>query len=159
MAGKQQKRIKRDHVQVDKRRREVMKMLVNGSTWEEIRSTISEQYGISRANVQKDMAKVKKKLYEYRDLIMHRVVNLHIIRYEELYKIFKMMDRDDLALSALNYKESLLGFHKPNTSVQVDNTMIEEEIEESKYDINKLDEGKQKRLKELAKKCDRRNNK
>jgi hypothetical protein len=105
------------------RRNEVMTCLLDGWRTNQIVDHFKDEYGISKSQVEKDITWCYQEFKENNSIDVATLVDVHIARYEEMYKKLNEQYDQVNAAKMLQYKEKLLGLHKPDVVVQ-NNTQV-----------------------------------
>jgi len=138
--------------EVQERRQKILSDLLEGKSKKNILQEVSESADITVHQVSKDLEAIENQIGKFRDSELLNILNLHLIRYEEIYLFYtNEMPDQSMAMQALNAKESLMGLHKPEMNMQVNNN--EKVIEHQDYNVGKLAPQEQQRLEILLSKC------
>lgn len=138
--------------EVQERRKKILNDFLEGKSKKSIIEEVSESSDITVHQVNKDFEAIENQIGKFRDSELLNILNLHLIRYEEIYLFYtNEMPNNTLAMQALNAKEGLMGLHKPEINMQVNNN--ERVIEHQDYNVGKLAPEEQQRLEILLSKC------
>ena len=99
------------------RRNEVMTCLLDGWRTNQIVDHFKDEYGISKSQVEKDITWCYQEFKENNSIDVATLVDVHIARYEEMYKKLNEQYDQVNAAKMLQYKEKLLGLHKPDVVI------------------------------------------
>ena len=102
---------------------------------------INNYYEVARKNIISSISKD-----------VDTIIEAHVYFYEQIYRFFEEIESTSGMLKALSYKEKLLGFHREDTFIEINNTINVDVAYETKFDFTSLSLKKQERLKELMKK-------
>lgn len=134
----------------------IRNMLLRGDSKQQIRATLEEN-GIKGANVEKAYQELlnfyKEKVVTTLELPI--IVNEHIRMYEEIYQYFHKINARKLKLQVLHVKEKLLGLHKHNLIINVNEEGREVVTQEDTYNFKALTSEEKERFITLYKKCSR----
>jgi len=133
---------------------EVLEKMLAGEAFRDIEDYLLDKYDLpkeySRHNLLNSAKNEAAKITaQQADLI----IPSHIMIYEELYKYFSDMGHTPGKMKALKLKEKLLGLHKVDNTIEINNkrtTIIERDVV---YEISKLDVREQSRLDYLLSKA------
>lgn len=138
---------------VVKRRYEILGRLLNGEPTNSIYEDIIQKYKIHHSEVDNDFKHVRSNIQQ--NIIENKqdLVNLHLRRYEELYKELVIAGLHATALKVLEHKEKLMGLHAGEVNIQVNNTENELVTTQSEYNYKNLKPNEEQRLHALLDKC------
>ena len=113
---------------------------------------LSVEYKIHENMVSNYYEVAKKNIITSISKDLPTIIDTHVYFYEQIYKFFEESDNTNGLLKSLSYKEKLLGFHREDIFIEINNTTnIEAEYTE-KFDFTSLSQKQQLRLKDLMKK-------
>lgn len=92
-----------------------------------------------------------KLIVERTSLSAEEVINLHVIWYERLYKLFKILDHVPGQLAAMRQKEKILGLLKEDNVIKIENEVNVKVGSEPEYDMNKLTPEERERMEKYLK--------
>ena len=129
----------------------VKELIISGEPKSTIRTNIKTIYNINDVVFDKcysqSIESLQKSMVESQ--FLSDVIHAHILDYEEIYKFFDEIDFLSGKLKALQQKERLLGYHKENNVLEINqnnNTTIEVDVN---YDFSKLDESERQQVESL----------
>lgn len=143
------------------RQSDILKMLLDGKSSKEIRDYVCDKYRVLPMVASQYLTQARKEVKKYRDRQVDNVLSIHIQRYEEVYSKLYEINAYSLAMNALQAKEKLLGMHKQDFRLQVNNidatTVIGGPNANSgmNYDFNRLEKKDRLKLQLLLDKCKR----
>lgn len=103
------------------RQTDIIKMLLDGKDSREIRDYVCDKYKVLPMVASQYLTQARKEIKKYRERQVDNVLSIHIQRYEEVYSKLYEINAYSLAMSALQAKEKLLGMHKQDFRLQVNN--------------------------------------
>lgn len=107
---------------VSRRRQQILDMMLEGETKKDILAFYKQRYPeLSKHNLDKDITWAYKEMKNYVDFNGEAVVNEHANFYDTLAKNCKEIGDAANAIKAKQAKEKILGLHKPDVAVQVNN--------------------------------------
>lgn len=131
---------------------EIIEYLLTGYTFSQIVRVYKDEKGFDEGYTGNRITLCQQQLREAASVDTGLLVDLHIQFYEEAWQYFHEHDNQFGKNAALKAKERLLGLHKENNTVEINNrTNIEIETEE-KYDLTKLTAQEQQILQSLIEK-------
>lgn len=137
---------------------DVKEMILQGFSRSEVLSELNEQFPdveYSKLNYlyNRGLTFYKHNALEREDLL--DLIHLHIFEYEQIYKYFCEVDFLPGKKKALRMKETLLGVHKTEQVIEVNqnNTTIVDT--QNEYDFEKLDKDEKVKLNEFLKRISR----
>lgn len=139
---------------VVKRRYEILERLLAGQATNDIYKDIILTYNIHHREVDNDFKIVREQIRQSITEEKENIINLHIIRYEELYQELMNMSLHATAMKVLENKEKLIGLHSGDINIQVnnvENTAVVKSVETFNY--QNLNKQEQERLNLLLSKC------
>lgn len=97
--------------------------------------------------------KAQKNIIEFTERDLGLILDAHVFFYEQLYKFF-LETKNTFGISkTLSYKEKLLGLHREDTLIEVNNNIsVETTFVEDNFDFSKLSKEKRDRLEFLMNK-------
>lgn len=143
------------------RRRELFEKLLEGQLHDDSeKEKVAKKYGVSLIQIKRDIDAMRDKMKETRTQNLPEVVNLHVERYEWMWRTLRKLEKEGMyaraaLLKVMKCKERMLGWHNENFSLEVVNNVLNE-VEngtETNYDFTNLVKDKKKRLRELLAKC------
>lgn len=136
-------------------KQKILSSYLQGKSKTEIFQEVSKDEEITYHQVSNGVNAIEKSIYNLTQDDMNNVINLHLVRYEEIFNIARdRLGLNWLAMEALKFKETLLGLHKSEVNLQVNNNEVV--VETKMYDFDKLNDKDRKRLEELVNKCKRK---
>lgn len=146
-------------VMVLQRQNDILNMLLDGKESKEIRQYICDKYKVIPVVASQYLSQAKKEVKKYRDNQVDNILSLHIRRYEYIYSKLYDINAYSIAMNALQAKEKLLGMHKQDFRLKVNNidatTIIggPNSNDGINYDLNRLGKKDRLRLELLLDKC------
>lgn len=133
---------------------EVLEKMLAGEAYRDIENYLLEKYDLPKEysrttlffSAKNQAAKITA---QQADLI----IPSHIMIYEQIYKYFESVNYTPGKMKALKLKEKLLGLHKVDNTIEINNkrtTIIERD---AVYDVSKLEPKEQNRLDYLLNKA------
>lgn len=139
-------------------RTDIIEWLMNGYSRQQIVKFYSETRDLSERYVEekyKDaVSEIKKRAGVDNEIVFH----VHVELYETIYQFFEENDNVYGKRKALYGKEKLLGLHKEETNLEVNNTTNFELQTEAIYDTKKLLPDEQTRLNTILQKIGQNDN-
>lgn len=137
---------------------DIIAMLLNGETTEDISKYICQKYRINKGSAKTYISECRQEIKKRKWFEVNNLVSLHIHRYEQHYKELIEIGAEGYAINALRAKEKLLGFHKEGFHMKVTQgevQSIHQRTIDSEYDFGKLDKKETLRLEALLEKASR----
>lgn len=122
------------------RRGEILSMIVDGCKFHEITKTLVQGYKMKVQSAHKEIYRAYRIIHSFSAQHYEDIVELHLNRYEEFYRIFRKEGIPRLAMRALRYKEELQGIHNDIVSIQINNFEKEQEGDGITYHYDLLNE-------------------
>lgn len=138
------------------RENDIIQMLLEGKDSNEISRYIIQKYSIKKSTSKVFIYNAREKIKKRNEYELNTLINLHIHRYEKVYEELRELKANGIAISALQAKEKLLGFHREGFHLKVSQgeiSAIQLQTVDSEYDVMKLDKGERTRFDELLAKC------
>lgn len=137
----------------------IKEMILNAEPKTRIKEVVSSLYKVeeSEFNTCYTIATNELKLSLVESKHVKDVINLHVIEYENIYNYFNNINYLSGKLRVLRAKETLLGYHKENNTLEFNqnNTVVVEQQDSSDYNLDKLSESEKRRFEELMNKVKR----
>lgn len=131
---------------------EIIRRKLGGDTLSTIIKDLSLQFNTSRMNIGIYLPEAANQIKQRAALIIEDVLELHLNRYEKLYKWLSEKGFIRNAVKVLKAKEALMGVGNDIVGVQINNFMGDIRANFSSHDISKLDKKQRMKLLELYKK-------
>ncbi len=137
---------------VAQRLTDVISMILDGKTLNEIVELIVSKYGIKPYHVKSIVVEANKEIAGRKQYELDDLLNEHVERYEFIYAELTKLKASTHAMNALQAKEKLIQLHKGGTHMRVIGgsistiAMISDKVS---YDLGKLDDAQKSRLSEL----------
>lgn len=134
------------------RQNDAIAMLLEGKETKEIANYISKKYKMKYSSALVYVSQARTEIRDREKYEIHNLVNLHIARYEFIYKELYAIGEYNGATMALKAKEKLLGFHKEGFHMKVTQGEIQsiQQIHvENEYDFVKLTPERRERFQVL----------
>lgn len=132
---------------------EVTEAILRGDSVREIEVAYAKAYGFTEEYVRTVLIPcTRREIAKTTGQQAQHIVPMHIELYEQIYKFFDEHNQASGKLKAMLYKEKLMGLHKTNNTIEINNkktTIIEKNFT---YDTNKLSNQEKERLSELLNK-------
>lgn len=132
---------------------EVMDRMLGGEGLKDLQDHLISTYGFNRITANTFLLEVKDEAGRIVSQQAEHIIPTHLDIYEEVFRYFDGVDFIPGKLKAMRFKEKLMGLHKEDRTVEINNkqtTIIEKQVS---YDTNKLNQKEQSRLNELLKKA------
>lgn len=109
---------KKTFINIDVRRNDIRELMLEGKTTNTIAGIIKDKYNKSRRTTEKDITVIYKDIKAELELSKESLIELHIARYENLYRFYMDEGEEDnlnihfnpeTAAKMLEKKEKLLG--------------------------------------------------
>lgn len=126
----------------------ILKMKLEGITYNIILDTIKEEFKCSRIAAAFYYQKTIDVMKDLSLELSQQTLHLHLQRYEDLYNWFQKNNFTKLAIKAMNQREKLIGLHNESVEIEM-NTFLLPEQKDIAYEINQLDQGQKIRLGKL----------
>lgn len=117
---------------------EVVDWILKGSSYSDIVEKLESEYSLVQYAAVDMYSNAKKKIVEDTAMEIDQIIHTHTSMYEHIYQYFDEVDFHPGRLKAMKAKEALLGLHKEENIVEINNTLNVETEQESEYDLNKL---------------------
>lgn len=128
---------------------EIIEYLLTGYTFSKIVKLYKKEQGFDEGYTGNRIVLCQQQIREAANVDSQLLIDLHIQFYEEAWQFFHEHDNQFGKNAAMRAKEKLLGLHKENNTVEINNrTNVELETEE-KYDLTKLSTQEQQVLESL----------
>lgn len=124
-------------------------MMLDGKRWSEVIAYLQEKYSLSEENAKGFYKSSTQELYAFRASNADHIITLHVQRYEHIYEQLIAAGARSQAMQAMTQKEELLGLHKEDLSLKIDQSTLKANFVSAQYDPKSLSEDKQKRFAEL----------
>lgn len=138
------------------RKNDVIALILDGKTLQEIRSYLVAKYKISANSATTFIQHARKELKKRQQFELNDLINLHLHRYEEIYKVLKEMKAQIPSVEALKAKERLLQFHREGFHLKVNKgefqTVMLQNID-NEYDVNRFTVEERNRFEEILNKA------
>ena len=122
MAGKG----KNTQLEVIHRRDELLKRKIAGQTTAQIRWWFEQNYpNLSEHTMEKDITFAYERLKEYVDRNPDRVIDQHLLLYDDIISKHNAIGLGDTAIRAMIAKEKLLKLHQPENQVNIQQNTIQ----------------------------------
>ena len=141
-------------LKVIERRNIILERVLKGERNKDIIDWICSTYSAKYNYAEKLVLQAKESLNEYRSDHVDQMLTLHLQRYEELFKLSNDIGMNNIAIKALQGKEKIIGLHKDEAYVKVNNEYIDATIV-TPYDFKKLSKQENDRLDTLINKMQR----
>lgn len=147
------------------KRRELVKriesLVLLGESKSEIFKKIEVEFGIDKYYYHNHHVEARRNILRQISTNIEDIRNIHVMLYEKIFKYFDESDYSFGKAKALQYKERLLGLHREDTFVEINNeNNLEIEIsDEQLYDTDQLSDTETNRLKYLKNKLEGDKNK
>lgn len=116
---------KRKLPSVKERRNLVLEMMLKGSTKQQILEWFNDEYpDLSKHSLDKDVTFGYNALKNHVTTNAEDIITEHILYYDQIAKDAKDNYMFDTGIKAKQAKEKLLGLHKPDTAIQVNNNSL-----------------------------------
>lgn len=115
------------------RRTDIREMMLQGKPTSHIAAWVKETYGVGRKCVESDITAIYKDLRQEFQREKEELIQLHLARYENLYRYYMDRGEDDypnphfnpfFAAKMLEKKEKLLQLHRPDVVVALQQNTI-----------------------------------
>lgn len=128
---------------VTHRRNHILDMMLQGKTTADIRKWFKENHNrLTEHSMEKDITYCYAELKKYVHLNMEDIINEHVMFYDDIAMNAKEAYFYDQAIKAKQAKEKLLGMHKPETQVNVQNNSVNLDLKDiSLEELKKLMNG------------------
>ena len=131
---------------------EIIELLLSGYTSSQIVKHFKETQGLSETYTVSRITTAQESIRSAADVDHVLMTDLHLQYYEEAWQFFNEVDNNFGKNKALLAKEKLLGIHRENNNIEINNVVnIEVQVEEQ-YEISKLNPIEQSRLQLLLEK-------
>lgn len=134
------------------RRLEVIDMIIEGEDRDAIILFLQDEYGLAIPSAKIEYYKARKEIKEFKKQNVDELTNLHVLRYEDLYRIARKNKWNTLAIKIMRQKEKMLQIDKKRQRKEKVNDAIEIDMSQIISPEEKLSEQRQKRLQELLNK-------
>lgn len=154
----EEKNRRSSHVK-DKMINEVVDLIMKRTHPREVNRYLKDHWGVTYHQYRNMISsQAKKRIKEWVVRNKHELVDVHIDRYESIYQELLELGQDDVAMDAMAEQETLLGWHREDMNLFLQNEIYQEEgnEEESKYNFNNLSLYEQKRVKDLLEKAEKK---
>lgn len=146
-------------VMVLQRQNDILNMLLDGKESKEIRDYICDKYKVIPVVASQYLSQARKEVKKYRDHQVDNILSIHIKRYEHIYTKLYGIKAYSVAMNALQAKEKLLGMHKQDFRLKVNNIDATTVIGGPNanpgidYDLNRLNKKDRLKMQLLLDKC------
>lgn len=136
------------------RRNEIVSRILSGEKNKDIIKWICAKYKSKYNYAEKLVLQGKESLNEYRSDHVDQMLTLHLLRYEELFKLSSEAGMASISIKALQGKEKIIGLHKDEAYVKVSNEFIDATAV-TPYNFDSLSKKENDRLDALIEKMQR----
>ena len=141
-------------LKIIERRNEIISRILSGEKNKDIITWICTKYKSKYNYAEKLVLLAKESLNEYRSDHVDQMLTLHLLRYEELFKLSNEAGMSSISIKALQGKEKIIGLHKDEAYVKVNNEYIDTAAV-TPYNFDKLSKEENNRLDALIEKMQR----
>lgn len=127
-------------------------LILQGYPRSEVSLTLEKEFNITPTTANNYIHRTRQEIVDTISTDIDSIIDVHIEIYENIYKYFTEVNNTQGALKALFQKEKLLGQHREDTSIEVNNYTNTEIVREEMFDFKKLDSSETKRLEDFLKK-------
>jgi len=117
---------------------DIIELLLKGLSHSDIVLKLMSEFSFTAEAIDSAYATARKRLHESTLSELDQIIHTHTALYEKIYQYFDELDYLPGKLKAMKQKEALLGLHKEENIVEVNNTLNVEIEKEPDYDIEKL---------------------
>lgn len=131
---------------------ECIDMMLAGNKIIDIREHLVKIWGVKKEQTNRFLELVKDELASITQQDAEYIIPMHLTMYEEIYQYFNDINFVPGKMKAMRFKEKLMGLHKEDRTVEINNketTIIEKEVI---YETKKLTQQEQSRLTQLLEK-------
>lgn len=132
---------------------ETIDKVLEGNSLKDLEDNLIKDYKINRQQAHTFLVSVKNEIARVTSQQAELIIPFHLDIYEQIFKYFEEVDFIPGKLKSMRFKEKLMGLHKEDRTVEINNkqtVVIEKEIV---YNINRLDQNEQSRLQTLLNKA------
>lgn len=115
---------RKGEAEVALRQQDVEEMLLKGKSTSYIIAYVGNQYGVSRATIERDITTAYRTLRKYFEKAKDDIVSEHIAKYDFMYEQCMELANYKDALKAMRQKEELLKFHRNEPLISVQNNTL-----------------------------------
>lgn len=120
---------------VTQRRNNILDMMLAGKTTSDIRKWFNENHSrLTEHSMEKDITFCYSELKKYVNLNSDDIINEHIMFYDDIAKNAKNDYMFDQAIKAKQAKEKLLGLHKADTQINIQNNTAQIDLKQLSFD-------------------------
>lgn len=131
---------------------EITEFVLNGYGTYEIVRFINDNYGYNYSNSWNFIREAREYIAIRSKVDLEKLVYTHTHIYQEIIQYFQNTNNTKGMLVGMNRLEKLMGLHKEETNIEINNNTNVEIEQEAKYDFKKLSSDEENRLNDLMKK-------